>query len=129
MTGLAREAETPSQTFARLLMRVHDLIAEEQGDSEEADSIRDRMEAPWQAMSREERKRMEGLSADLYTLAKGGVKGAAMGPEARERWAEEAKRSMSALRSGDYDAALAFLRQPAPDNLPSHAYLFLQGRC
>jgi tetratricopeptide (TPR) repeat protein len=51
-----------------LLVDLHRLIAEGQGDSADADRIRDDMEARWWQLSDEEQERLEGLSADLYAL-------------------------------------------------------------
>ena len=64
-TRHAREAFHES---AQLLMRLHELTKSGQQESKEADQIRDKMESPWAAMSDEERKRIRGLSADLYSI-------------------------------------------------------------
>src|SRR5262249_25251866 len=95
----------------------------------EADALRDEMDAPWYAMSEAERRRVGGLSEDLYSLAEGGAKQVAMTREERQRWAEEAKAALSALQRGDYDTPLSFLRRPYPEDVPRHAIPFLQSRC
>jgi Spy/CpxP family protein refolding chaperone len=59
----ARDAEA---LFESLLRRLHALIAAGQGDSDEADALRDEMDAPWYAMTEEARERMGELSARLY---------------------------------------------------------------
>jgi hypothetical protein len=51
--------------FESLLRRLHALIAAGAGDSDEADALRDAMEAPWHAMGDEGRERMDELSARL----------------------------------------------------------------
>jgi tetratricopeptide (TPR) repeat protein len=58
----------PFSEFIRLLLRLHRLIAEGQGDSDEAEEIRDQMDYPWRRLNPEQRTLAEGLSADLYTL-------------------------------------------------------------
>ena len=45
---------TPAQTFRRLLDELDALIAAGRCNTPEADAIRDEMEGPWFAMSREE---------------------------------------------------------------------------
>lgn len=54
--------------YERLLMQLHSVIAEEKGDSEEADAIRVAMEPLWRHLSPEEIDRLDGLSADIYML-------------------------------------------------------------
>ena len=53
--------------YVRLLRQLHRLIAED-NDGDEADALREDMDAPWYALSEEEIARIRGLSADLYTL-------------------------------------------------------------
>jgi hypothetical protein len=55
-------------SLADLLLSLHDLIRIGQGDSTEADEIRDRMDDSWTKISDLERQRIDGMSADLYTL-------------------------------------------------------------
>jgi hypothetical protein len=54
--------------YERLLQELHHLMAEGKGDTEEADALREEMDEPWWALRREERARLDGLSADLYML-------------------------------------------------------------
>lgn len=51
-----------------LLLALDELMRLGQGDSDEADGLRDRMDEPWELMSPGERTRIRALSADLYTL-------------------------------------------------------------
>ena len=53
-----------------LLLQLHGLIAAGQGDDDEADDVRDKMDAPWRQLTPEEISCVRGLSADLYTLGK-----------------------------------------------------------
>jgi len=50
------------------VQNLHALIASGQGDSGEADAIRDEMDDTYLALSQDERDRLGGLSADLYML-------------------------------------------------------------
>jgi tetratricopeptide (TPR) repeat protein len=54
--------------YVGLLIDLHELIATDQGDSDEADALRDRMDSPWQRLSAKQRSLVDGLSADLYSL-------------------------------------------------------------
>jgi hypothetical protein len=54
--------------YETLLKKLHRLMAEGKGDSEEADAVRDEMDRPERELSREELARLNGLSADLYML-------------------------------------------------------------
>src|SRR5262245_56318392 len=68
------EAESGKSTLShyqesiRLLRELHFLMAEGKGDTEEADRVRDLMDDHWYHLSPQEVRRIEGLSADLYTL-------------------------------------------------------------
>src|SRR5438105_4980179 len=54
--------------YEDLLKKLHRLIAEGKGASEEADTVRDEMDRPERELSSEELARLNGLSADLYML-------------------------------------------------------------
>jgi tetratricopeptide (TPR) repeat protein len=119
----------PVLAYARVLRAVHDLIVQGKGDSEEAESLADQMDAPWFDMTEQEQARMRGLSRDLYALADGGARQVDMSPEEKRRWNERSKAANAAFEVGDLDAALEFLRQPYPRELPRHTIPFFQARC
>lgn len=54
------------EEYEVLLRRLHVLIQEGNGESAEADDIRDRMDVPWYKMSGEDKRDMDRLSAELY---------------------------------------------------------------
>lgn len=54
--------------YEALLKQLHELMAAGKSDSNEAETIRDKMDSPWLNLSREEIQRLNGLSADLYML-------------------------------------------------------------
>jgi hypothetical protein len=104
-------ADNPNYSeFERLLIRLNDLMAEGQGDSEEADALREGMFDLRRGLSPEEEARLDGLSADLYMLQDDEVfEGAdpaertreSLGGEIRDAWrAEDWPRVLSLLRKG-----------------------------
>lgn len=115
-------------TYARLLRRSHDLIAQDKGDSPEADALAERMDRPWLALSAQEQRRMRGLSADLHALRAGGPKRVEMSPDRVADWQQTARDTYARSELGDADALLDFLRQPIPSNLPRHVVPFLQAK-
>jgi len=118
-------SESPVKTYTRMLHQLHELFGVGRGDSEEADAIRDEMDAPWYAMSKQERERMGGLSEDLYALSEHNSRGVPMGPAERTAWSRE---GTEAIANGSFDRALELLRKP-PENMPLPNIWFLQARC
>ena len=116
-------------TYARLLRKNHDLIAQGKGDSPEAEALADRMDAPWYAMTADEQRRMRGLSADLYALQEGGPKRIEMSSDQLAAWQRSAKEAKRQSASFEVDAALVFFREPIPSTLPRHIIPFLQAKC
>jgi tetratricopeptide (TPR) repeat protein len=116
--------DLPVRAYSHYLLRVHDLISQAKGDSEEAEAIADEMDAPWHALSQQEQERMRGLSVDLYSMAEGGPKTTDMSPEERANYGSRWKK---AYAERDWDTALALLRQ-APSDVPPDAVAFLQSR-
>lgn len=54
---------------AQGIRELHELALLGKNDSAEADAVRDRMDAPWEALSGTERQRLSGLSEDLYSIS------------------------------------------------------------
>ena len=52
-------------TYERLLVELHQLIADGKGDDEEADAFRDQMDHPWYRLSSEETDHIGSLSIGL----------------------------------------------------------------
>ena len=117
--------EPSTCAYARMLVRLHDLIAKGQGDGPEADAVRDRMDAPWYALTGAEQERVGGLSEDLYALAEQIPRSVPMAAEERGRWGQEFK---AALDAGDWDRALVLLRRP-PADVPAEHVAFFQADC
>src|SRR5262249_38530517 len=118
-------AEPAVRTYARLLHQLHRFIAEGTGDSDEADIVRDEMDAPWYAMTKVEQERVGGLSEDLYALAGISAKPLPLSPTERSRWEQDIR---NARDSENWDQMLKLLRCP-PADMPSAAVAFMQAQC
>jgi hypothetical protein len=119
------EPDEAVRYYARLLLRLHELDPRGKEEAAELDDICDRMEGPWSRLNGLERKRMKGLSQDLYALADG-RQGATMTIEEKRHWGQSGK---EVLLAGDPDAQLEHLRQPFPEGMPLGLIAFLQARC
>ena len=51
--------------YKRLLIELHQLIADGKGDDEEAEAVRDQMDTPWYRLSSEETDHIGSLSIGL----------------------------------------------------------------
>jgi hypothetical protein len=117
--------DSPARAYARLLLRLHDLIAKGQGDEPEADAVREQMDAPWYAMTEAEQERVGGLSEDLYALAENSPRSVKMSAEERQTWDREFG---AAFETGTWDRALELLRHP-PDDAPVDLVAVSQAEC
>jgi hypothetical protein len=61
-------SEDPTVTYLKLSIKLHILIAEGKGDDQEADDIRDKMDAPWQDFTPDEVKLTDSALADLNLI-------------------------------------------------------------
>ena len=125
MKDTAATDDTPAHAYGRLLLRLHDLIAKGQGDSPEADAVRDRMDGPWHALTEAEQELLGGLSEDLYALAEGNPRSVRMSADERRQWGQEFR---TAFEAGAWDRALVLLRRP-PDDVPADHVAFFQADC
>lgn len=109
--------------YERLLDELSRLMAEGKGDTDEADTVRDEMDAPWYKLGQEETDRLRGVSADLYMLQDEEVHEPYSGTQ------EEMVTALSeALRRLDYEAILSLLRKGTPFLKPAQVAA-LRGRC
>lgn len=125
MVTASSTCEPPARAYSTLLQELHTLMIEGKGESAEADSIRDAMDAPWYALTAEEQDRLRGLSEDLYALAENGAPSVVMSPQERRLWGQQFK---EAFDRHDWDRALTLLRRPPHDAMPD-LIPFLQSRC
>jgi hypothetical protein len=92
------------------LHRLHALAVAGEDDSPEADEVRDGLEVHWRGLSDAERKRLTGLSEDLYSISSKPDLILPMSPEAQRRLVL----ALEARRKGEWDEALEVLRQTRP---------------
>ncbi len=94
---------------AKGLVELHRLGKSGNDDSPEADSIRDALDAPLDALSQKEKHRAQWLSEDLYSVSEpaSGAVLIEMTAQAQQQFDEV----FAALQSGDWDGALALLRR------------------
>jgi tetratricopeptide (TPR) repeat protein len=124
---------TAYSEYKSLLMRLHNLLAEEKGRSEEARNIRREMDMPERSLTDEEMDHLDGLSADLYMLQGKEIfePGNVSGEELRAAWKEERwEEVLQLLRKnipGLGEANRAYLRAIAYERLGDVdcAYLFM----
>ena len=87
---------------------MHELTAAGRPDSPEADAVRDATDAPWEALTEEEKRRISGLSEDLYSitdLAHTAVK--ELNPQAQARLVDV----YQARQRGEWDRVFELLRR------------------
>jgi tetratricopeptide (TPR) repeat protein len=95
-------------TFIRGIRELHRLAIEGRDESPEADAIRDATDGPWEALSEAERKRLIGLSEDLYSISEPSAEGPqVMNPQAQARLIV----AVEARTRGEWDRALELLRR------------------
>ena len=109
----------------KLLRELHSLIAEGKGDTDEADRLRDLMDAPWYNMSPQEIRRVRGLSADLHTLFD-----PSPAPEQLDQdlLDETSRLAEEAWSNKDWDGALDLLRE-RPHAFPPDRVAFMRAGC
>ena len=90
----------------RALLRLHEFEVAGASESSEADAVRDSLERPWLLLSEPERKRITGLSEDLYSITIPTAT-AEMTPQAQCGLIE----AFEARKAGRWDQALELMRQ------------------
>jgi tetratricopeptide (TPR) repeat protein len=107
----------------RGIRELHRLAVEGRDESPEADAIRDATDGPWEALSEVERRRVSGLSEDLYSISDPPAAGPQeMNPQAQSRLYE----ANEARTRGEWDRALGLLRRWGKYASPS-LVSFLRG--
>jgi tetratricopeptide (TPR) repeat protein len=92
----------------RGVRELHRLTIEGRDESPEADAIRDATDAPWEALTDAERKRVSGLSEDLYSISEpADERTRPNNPQAQAKLID----ASIARESGQWDRALALLRR------------------
>jgi tetratricopeptide (TPR) repeat protein len=109
-----------------LLIDLHVLMRDGKGETQAADDIRDQMDAPWFELNEAEQQRIDGMSADLYTLEPDSPieHVAASNVYSQELSAEIDK----ARKQCDYDRVLQLLRERSHEISADRAAV-LRGLC
>jgi tetratricopeptide (TPR) repeat protein len=107
-----------------LLKQLHALIANGRGEFEDAEQIREQMDAPWHQLTEAEQIRLSGLSADLYQLQDAESLRHVHTPLSQAQlW----DRIREAQAWNDWDGVLGLLRQRDPE-IPPEAVAFSRTR-
>jgi hypothetical protein len=92
----------------RGLHELHRLAIAGRQDSLEADAVRDATDVPWQALTEVEKRRLSGLSEDLYSITdQPQATPREIDPQAQSRLVE----AYQARQRGEWDRALELLRR------------------
>jgi tetratricopeptide (TPR) repeat protein len=118
-----KDAPSPYREYVRLLRDLHFLMAEGKGDSDEAERVRDLMDDPWYQMNPQEIRRVEGLSADLYTLVDPPPPPQQLEPQVI---AEFEQLAGAAAKDNDWDRVLELFRE-LPHPYPPHNVAFIRS--
>lgn len=91
----------------RGILNLHRLAIDGRDESPEADAIRDATDGPWEALTEVERKRVRGLSEDLYSMTDPTAElPRPLNPQAQARLTD----IEIARKTGQWDRALVLLR-------------------
>lgn len=123
MIAHIQESDSHYVRFIELLRQLHALIAHGDCDSSEADELRDEMDIQVPHLSPAQIKRVEGLSADFYSLTGDEI----CAPEDQANPLSEAELT-SAWEARDWDQVLGLLRRPAPF-LDASQIAMMRGLC
>jgi hypothetical protein len=107
---MVRQPFTTSDRYLQSIQglhRLHALAVAGEDDSPEAEAIRDGLEVPWRGLSDAERKRLTGLSEDLYSISSQPDLLLPMDSEVQHKLVA----ALEARRNGEWDEALEVLRQ------------------
>ena len=119
--------QTPSESgqyreYIRFIMRMFELARRGQLESDDANLRREEIEGVWDTLSRDEKKRLRGLSMDLKYLLKSGRSG--VGPLTGK---EPAEIHELVKNETDPDRRLERLRE-FQDKMPASMVSFIRGR-
>src|ERR1700675_2348023 len=97
--------ENPSfRLVAKGLLALHQMGKDGKDDSPEADSVRDAMDVPWNALNKTEVERAQWLSEDLYSVSEppAATTQREMNPQAQQALND----AIEARQSAEWDRAL-----------------------
>ena len=126
MVAIVQKLSEHYSKSVALLIQLHLLMREGKSETDEADAIRDQLDAPWKHLTEEETDRIRHLSADLASIEPDSpFKHPESGGIARADIANQIK---SARRSNEYERILSILRDHSEGVSADHA-AFLRGWC
>jgi hypothetical protein len=103
--------DLPYEQYAACARALHCLFLAGEGESDEADELRDRMDEHWEALTEEQRALVSGLTADLNWIRREPVRAEA----ARDAvLTEDLPKLAAAIKSGEWRSVLETLRRAAP---------------
>ncbi len=115
------DIKDPAHALESMTLEVHRLIAQEKGDTPEADTLREKMYDVWLSLSPGHQALLDNLSGDLYML---------QGEESLEQ-SEDAKQTLHDLGAAgtakNWVLALELLRYRLP--IDEHQIAYFRGRC
>lgn len=91
------------------MRELHALYQAGKNDSDEADRVRDRMDEFWYKLTSEEVKRLNGLSADLFSLSENPANPVQRSKDAKDHVISPANHFEEAIENGEWDRALELL--------------------
>src|SRR3954454_14560133 len=92
----------------RGVRELHQLTVEGRDESPEADAIRDSTDTSWEALTEAERKRVSGISEDLYSISDPAEESPRqLNPQAQAKLTD----AFIARESGQWDRAIELLRR------------------
>jgi len=124
--SVATDEPTAFQEAAALLLELHYLMEQGKSETDEANEVRDRMEANWEKLDDVKRARIRGLSADLYSL--GDDSPIVHPPGSHVRTERASKELTEAELREDWDSQLEFLRIN-PDEVGADLAAYIRGFC
>ena len=102
--------------YVQGVRELHRLAVAGLDESPEADAVRDATDLPWESLTEIEKKRVSGLSEDLYSISEPGSSDACeRNPETRANLHD----FYEARNRGDWDQALEILRRRVDELTPS----------
>jgi len=125
MSKLLLEDVTPVRRYSVLLLELDEWIAVGKGDDDEADRIREAMDAPWYRMTESQQALMGWLTVDLDRLADETPPPA--DSEGKDLWKIELRQAWRDLNHGEEERILSLLRRGF-EFAPATTLFFMQAR-
>ncbi len=109
--------------YVRLLVRLHEFISENTDETTHAELLRERMDLCSENLSDDEVRILSGIAGDVYSLHEQYK----LDPTRQQQMQEQKMRAVKLIQAGDFNEALAILRDIRFAILP-HDLAYLRGR-